>query len=273
MKKTEVSELVTNGINQLSEALQAGKSATLVEYLNVMARFHSYSFNNILLITLQKPDATRVAGFQSWKSMKRMVRKGEKGIGIIAPMIGKKKDEAETGEGTKTLFGFKVVHVFDISQTDGEELPQFAQSNGEPGQYHEKLESLVRDRGIDLIYVAPGGGADGVSKHGEIHIRPDLPSCEKFSVLAHEFAHEILHHGNRRNETTKTIRETEAEAVAYVVCQAIGIETTTRSSDYIQLYCGNDDTLVESLDYIQKTASMILDGIMQHQPQEAETVS
>ena len=272
MKKTEVKELVTNGINQLSEALQAGKSATLVEYLNVMARFHKYSFNNILLNTLQNPDATRVAGFQTWKSMNRIVRKGEKGIGIIAPMIGKKKDEA-MGEGNKTVFGFKVVHVFDVSQTDGEDMPEFAQSHGDPGEYHEKLESLVRDRGIDLIYIAPDGGADGVSKHGEIHVRPDLPSCEKFSVLAHELAHEILHHGNRRNETTKSIRETEAEAVAYVVCQAIGVETTTRSSDYIQLYCGNDDTLTESLDFIQKTASMILDGIMQEQPQQAELVS
>ena len=272
MKKTEVKDLVTNGINQLSEALQEGKSTTLVQYLNVMSRFHNYSFNNILLITLQNPNATRVAGFQAWRSLKRNVMKGEKGIAIIAPMIGKNKDE-DADKGTRSVFGFKVVHVFDISQTEGEDLPEFAQSHGDPGEYHERLESLVRDRGIDLIYVAPDGGADGVSKHGEIHVRPDLPSCEKFSVLAHELAHEILHHGNRRNETTKTIRETEAEAVAYVVCQAIGVETTTRSSDYIQLYCGNDDTLTESLDYIQKTASMILDGIMQDKPQEAEAVS
>jgi Zn-dependent peptidase ImmA (M78 family) len=90
---------------------------------------------------------------------------------------------------------------------------------------------------------------------------PDLPPAEEFAVLAHELAHELLHRGERRKETSKTIRETEAEAVAFVVCQAVGLETTTRSSDYIQLYSGTKDTLAESLEHIQKTAAAILAGL------------
>ena len=127
MKREEVSELVERGIRELNEALAAGKSDRLQQYLDVMARFPRYSFNNCILIAVQFPQARIVQGFHAWKKLGRSVKKGEKGIGIIAPMIGRKKDEEGQADDStgKTIFGFKVVHVFDVSQTEGDELPEF----------------------------------------------------------------------------------------------------------------------------------------------------
>ena len=127
MKREEVSELVERGIRELNEALAAGKSDRLQQYLDVMARFPRYSFNNCILIAMQCPQAQMVQGFRAWKKLGRSVIKGEKGIGIIAPMIGRKKDEEGQADDStgKTIFGFKVVHVFDVSQTEGDELPEF----------------------------------------------------------------------------------------------------------------------------------------------------
>ncbi len=264
MKKDQVKEIVQSGIKQLSEALQNGKSDDLMRYLSVMSRFHNYSFNNILLIAKQKPDATRVAGFRAWRELNRCVMKGEKGIGIIAPLIRKNQENIKAeDQDSSEVFGFKVVHVFDISQTEGEDLPDIAQSHGDPRHYQAKLEDLVRSRGIELIYDGFDGNTDGVSRNGEIQIQPDLSVSEKFSVLVHELAHEILHHGDRKNETTKTVQETEAEAVAYVVCQAVGVETKVRSSDYIQIYLGNEETIAESMSHIQRAASQILDALLE----------
>ena len=146
MKREEVKELVERGVRELQEALAAGKSDRLQQYLNVMARFPRYSFNNCILIAVQAPDATMVQGFRAWKKLGRNVKKGEKGIGIIAPMIGRKKDDNgnATEDGEKSVFGFKVVHVFDVLQTEGDELPQFAEVSGTAGDNIEAVESLIR---------------------------------------------------------------------------------------------------------------------------------
>ena len=116
MKREEVTELVERGLSELSDALANGKSDRLKEYFAVMARFPKYSFNNAMLIYLQAPSASLVQGFHAWRKMGRAVIKGQKGIGIIAPMLGvKKEDDAGADDsGEKRIFGFKVVHVFDI---------------------------------------------------------------------------------------------------------------------------------------------------------------
>lgn len=221
-----------------------------------------------MLIMLGKPNATRVAGFQTWKTLGRYVKSGEKGIVIIAPMILRKKsDNSPTAEPLdskaedKKILRFKAVYVFDVSQTDGEPLPEFARVGGNPNGMTEALKAFVTGQGITLEYSDSLGSAHGVSLGAKILLRPDLTSAEEFSVLTHELAHEMLHRTERRKETTKTIRETEAEAVAFVVCQAIGLDTNTAASDYIRLYAGNKETLSESLDLIQKTAAQILTGI------------
>jgi antirestriction protein ArdC len=273
MKREEVSELVERGIRELNDALAAGKSDRLTQYLEVMSRFPRYSFNNCILISLQFEDAQIVQGFHAWKKMGRSVKKGEKGIGIIAPMIGRKKDEDAQVDKSKdkTVFGFKVVHVFDVSQTEGDDMPEFAQVAGDPGESIPAVEALICSWGIELLYEVIPGGADGVSKKGTIVIDPTLEPPKTLLTLVHEAAHEKLHFdAERRKETTKTIRETEAEAVAHVVCRALGLETIDHCADYIQLYNGDVEVLTKSMDYIQKTAASILDGI-QAQTADAET--
>lgn len=267
MNREEIQNRVESAYEELIKALEAGKSETLIQYLKMCSRFHQYSLGNCILIYLQKPDATFVAGYRRWLELHRFVRKGEKGIAILAPLVRKRLAKKEEGSGEKdkevkrSIVGFRSVFVFDVSQTEGEELPQFAVSSGEPGDLIGAMEQFIRGRGITLTYEVLSGGANGVSSGGSIAISPDLSPPETFRVLVHEAAHELLHQGERRGETTKTIRELEAEAVAFIVASAFEIDSSTRSSDYIQLYNGDKDSLVRSLDYIQKTAATIIESL------------
>ncbi len=263
-------EIVSNALAMLAAALEAGNSAALTAYLNVMARFHKYSWTNCLLIAMQRPDATHVAGFRAWLGFGRHVRKGEKGIAILAPITSKRKAEADqqqqqddknTAEQAKHLIGFRSTYVFDIAQTDGQDLPEFTTVKGNPAQHLERLRALVGSHSITLDYDASIAPAKGVSRGGRITLLPNLPAAEEFSTLVHELSHEKLHRTDRRVETTKTIRETEAEAVAFVVCHAIGLDTNTAAADYIKLYNGDRATLSASLQFIQSTAAEILTAL------------
>lgn len=214
---------------------------------------------------MQRPDASHVAGFNTWKKLGRYVMQGEKGIGIIAPMVfgGKQESNSSRSENDETPhIRFKVVRVFDVSQTDGQPLAEFAPIRGDPGEYLTRLRELVTQQNIKLEYDDIPGGAEGLSRGGSITIQKGLSPAEDFSVLVHEWAHEMLHKKDRRAETTKTQRETEAEAVAFVVSKTIGLDTSTRTSDYIQLYQGDAKTLSSSLELIQKTAAEILGELL-----------
>lgn len=264
MNREEAIQRSDDALKDLAEALKQGKSETLVRYLDTMSRFHKYSFGNCMLIALQRPDATLVAGFYRWRELHRWVRKGEAGIAILAPMVvGKKSKDDEANDQRKrkearTLLGFRVVYIFDVSQTEGKELPEFATMKGDPGENLARLEDIVRARGIALTYEEHLGGALGKSEGGKITLLSSLNKVEAFTTLTHELAHELLHRGDRRQETTKVIRETEAEAVAYVVAKSIGLDPSTQSSDYIQLYSGDEQLLLQSLELIRKVASDIL---------------
>ena len=269
----QAKKIADQALEQLADALAHGKSEALTRYLAMLAKFHRYSFGNVLMILSQRPDATHVAGFQTWRQMGRFVRKGEKGIVIIAPMLIRKRDEqADAGtDEAKPILRFRGVYVFDVSQTDGEALPEPARVNGDPRHHTDRLKALVTERGITLDHADVPPDALGVSRGGHISIRPDLEPAVEFSVLAHELAHELLHRGEDR-PASKTVRETEAEAVAFVVCQAIGLENGTAASDYIQLFDGKAETLAASLDRIQKTAADIiaaLHGALASEPAEA----
>jgi len=261
-----IAEIASNALTTLAAALEAGNSAALAAYLNITARFHKYSWTNCLLIALQRPDATHVAGFRAWLGFGRHVRKGEKGIAIFAPIISKRKtevdgqqeEESSSAEPASRLVGFRSAYVFDIAQTDGQDLPEFATVKGNPAQHLERLKTLVGSHSITLDYDASIAPAKGVSRGGCITLMPNLPAAEEFSTLVHELSHEKLHRTDRRTETTKTIRETEAEAVAFVVCHAIGLDTNTAAADYIKLYNGDRATLSASLHFIQSTAAEIL---------------
>jgi hypothetical protein len=278
--------LVADNIQFLVEQLEAGNSEALTGYLNAMARFHNYSFGNILLIGRQKPDASRVAGMYAWNQLGRRVKRGEKGIQIYAPMLGRRRKEhdntdaktAETSKPAWDLVGFRPVFVWDVKQTEGKELPELDTVKGDVGTYLESLRAFVKEQGIKLDYFDKEDSAKGMSYGGTIRLRPDLPAAEEFSVLVHELAHEMLHKTSRRTMTTKTVRETEAEAIAFVVCQSIGLETGSASSDYIRLYHGNAKLLQESLEIVQRTAAVILGAISPEvrqaekpeQPQESQ---
>ena len=265
----EARKLATEGLEHLNQALGEGKSETLENYLSFLAKFPHYSFSNCMLIAQQCPDATHVAGYNKWKQLGRHVKKGEKAIRILAPLIGKDKatdsqDSDQTAE--RKPRGFRAVGVFDISQTEGKDLPQAAALEGaiegDPGEAASRLEKLVASNGISLTYAEPDRGALGTSSGGKIVIRPGLSPADNFSVLLHELAHELLHKGERRNDTDRTVRETEAEAVAFTVCRALGIDSRTRSSDYIALHRGDSKVLSESLKYIQHTASYMIEQLM-----------
>jgi N-terminal domain of anti-restriction factor ArdC len=279
MKLEEVNQRTKEAVDFLVAALESGHSAVLTQFLAAMAKFRNYSFGNIMLIARQKPDATSVAGFRAWNSLGRFVRRGEKGISILAPIVGHRRsrqNEIATDIDTlnavveckseRQLIGFRAVYVFDISQTEGRELPTLTEVHGDVSGHRERLVKFVGIQGIALTYSDRIAPAKGLSHGGKITLLCGMQPAEEFSTLTHEIAHEILHRGDRRTHTTKEVRETEAEAVAFVVCQALGLETGTSSADYIQLWHGDADLLRASLEAVQQTAAAILGGIAPEQP-------
>lgn len=250
----------------LIAAVEAGHSEQLTTYLQTLAKFHNYSFRNVLLIALQHPSATQVAGYQQWRKLERQVRKGEKGIAILAPVMKRQKRADKTGSPPQqenedppaTPSGYRTTFVFDISQTDGKPLPEFPAVQGDPGDLIATICQALKRSNIAVIFDYVSGGAQGESSGGQVTVRPDLSAAETLRTLVHEFAHELLHKGDRRKETTKKIRETEAEAVAFAVCTAVGLQMNSSSSDYIQLYNGSAKTLMESLEHIRNCSAAIL---------------
>ena len=259
--------LIKQAVDYLIEQLEAGHSETLAAYLGTMARFHNYSFGNILQIARQRPDATRVAGFGAWKELGRFVKRGEKGIQILAPVVGyrRKRDDAEQEADTKpqpVLMGFRAVFVFDYAQTEGADLPELNHRiSGDVGSNRDSLVAFLAQQDIKLEFNEKIAPALGVSYGGRIALLPGQSKAEEFVTLVHETAHELLHKAERRTFTTATVRETEAEAVAFIVGQAVGLEMGTASSDYIQLYKGNASLLAESLEVIQRTSAVILGAL------------
>ncbi len=261
-------EVIAENIKLLIAQLEAGHSEGLTAYLTAMGRFHNYSFGNILEIARQKPDATRVAGLYAWNQLGRKVTKGQKGIRILAPVIGmrKKKDTQTEKDVTKqnqpVLVGFRSAYVFDVSQTEGAELPELSERvSGSVGEYRERLIDFIAAQGIELEFKESIAPALGMSYGGRIAALPGQAPAEEFSTLVHELAHEMLHKAERRTATTKTVRETEAEAIAFVVGSSIGLTNGHASADYIHLYHGNAALLAESLEVIQKTSALILSAI------------
>ena len=274
-EKTATQQLIKQNVDSLIQQLEAGHSDTLTAYLTAMSRFHNYSFGNILEIARQKPDATRVAGMYAWNQLGRRVKKGEHGIRILAPIIGVKRkpqEEAEkdlTKQNIAVLVGFRNAYVFDVSQTDGAELPEHASVKGDTGENRDRLVEFIHAQNIELEFNERIAPAMGVSYGGKIVLLPGQSNAEEFSTLVHELAHEMLHKADRRTTTTKVVRETEAEAIAFVVSKAVGLQTGTASADYIQLYHGNASLLAESLEVIQKASAVIL-AALETKPEDEE---
>ncbi len=230
-------------------------------YLDVQARFHNYSWHNCMLIFMQRRDATRVAGYRAWQKLGRQVRKGERGIRILAPCPFKRERATADGD-SETVQGmfFKAVSVFDVSQTDGEALPSVDVPTVETAadDLLARLARVAVSREITLAFQPVSGGAFGVSKRGAIEIDNQHPTGQQAKTLAHELAHEALH-WDIKGPFTRSLAELEAEAVAYVVCRHFGLDTEVRSSRYIALWQGDAKSMRESLERIATTARSIID--------------
>ncbi len=268
-KPVSAQQLVRENVQYLIEQLEAGHSEALTTFLRAMAVFRNYSLSNQLSIARQRPSATRVAGMYAWNQLGRFVNKGEKGIAILAPVIGthsKHRDvEAEQPDANRpSLLGFRRVYVWSEDQTHGLPLPELEPVTGEAGVYLDRMREYVISQGIALEYTESIAPALGTAFGTTIRLLPGQSKAEELTTLVHETAHLALKHQDRRTATTKTVRETEAEAVAFVVAQGIGINAAN-SASYIQLYHGNAALLMESLELVQQTATIILSALKTEQ--------
>jgi len=252
----DLANSITERIEELAQATDAARmSEEMLRYLDVYSKFHQYSIYNIFCIMMAFPEASQVAGFQRWRSLGRFVRKGEKGIPILAPILF--KEDPDDPDSDKVLRGFKVVYVYDISQTDGEPLPEPPnwKSPEKNKKLEEKLIQFANKRGIQVSVVKLGGETQGVSKGGLIEVDPSAGT----KTLIHEIGHEILHRDENR-PTESCLRELEAESVAYVVCKHFGLEISS-SPNYIALHGADSEMIMGHLEWIRKTSIEIIKEI------------
>lgn len=290
-------------IKEITESIEAGirelfESGTYQSYLSTMSRFHKYSLNNTVLIHMQKPDATLVAGFNAWKNkFGRHVKKGEKGIQILAPAaVQKKVQETVLDPDThaplldadgnvvteeKTVISvphFKPVTVFDVSQTEGKPLPALAKPlTGDVEHYEAFVEALRRSSPVPIAFEQMAPTTDGYFSASDqrIAIRPGMSEVQTVTAMVHEIGHSRLHDYDKlRAEALaaggkepvikdRRTEEVEAESVAYSVCQYYGIETAENSFGYIAAWSKGKELkeLKASLNTINKTASDLITDI------------
>lgn len=282
----EITDKLEQGIKELFE------SERFKEYLTTMSKFYNYSFNNTLLIAMQKPNATLIAGYTSWqRNFDRHVMKGEKGIKILAPAPYKAHEEREKidpstqkplldADGkpvTETVEvlrpAFKVVSVFDVSQTDGKELPDIAvdELTGSVENYAAFFEALKQESPVPISFEDIPGGAKGYFSHVEnrIAIQEGMSEIQTIKTAIHEIAHAKLHaiHPDEKvapeDRKDRHTKEVEAESVAYTVCQRYGIETSDYSFGYIAGWSTDKETkeLKGSLETIRSTAAEMIESI------------
>ena len=282
----EITDKLEQGIKELFE------SERFKEYLRTMSKFYNYSFNNTLLIAMQKPEATYVAGYTSWqRNFDRQVMKGEKGIKILAPAPYKTQEEREKIDPVtqKPVIGadgkavtetvevlrpaFKVVSVFDVSQTDGKELPDIIvdELKGTVENYEAFFDALKQESPVPISFEDIPGGAKGFFSPVEsrIAIQEGMSEIQTVKTAIHEIAHAKLHafkpdeKAAPEDKKDRHTKEVEAESVAYTVCQRYGIETSDYSFGYIAGWSSGKETkeLKSSLDTIRKTAAEMIEGI------------
>lgn len=286
----EITDRLEQGI------LQVFESERYKEYLRVMSKFHHYSFNNTMLIALQKPDASLIAGFSAWKNTHgRTVKKGEKGIRIIAPAPFKVKQEMEkldpktnmplvgadgnaiTEEKEITIPAYKVVSVFDVSQTEGKELPSIGvdELTGDVSQYEDFFTALKKASPVPIALEHIEGSAHGYYHLAEkrIAIDDNMSELQTLKTAIHEIAHAKLHDidlnapkEEKENRPNQRTREVEAESVAYTVCRHYGLDTSDYSFGYVAGWSSGKELseLKGSLETIRLAASELIDNIDGH---------
>ena len=281
-KLSEITDSIERGIKELFA------SDKYKQYLQTMSRFHRYSVNNQMLIFMQKPDASLVAGFNKWKdSFGRNVKRGEKGIKIIAPAPYKKKIEKEkldpdtklplldeNGQPIKeekevNVSTFKVVSVFDVSQTEGKPLPEISSDLSESVEHYDAfMEAIKRSSPVPIDFMPIKSGADGYFSYDKqrITLRESMSETQTVCAAIHEVAHSKLHNYARKAYETedqvkdRRTEEVEAESIAYAVCAYFGIETSENSFGYLASWSSDKELkeLKSSLEIINKTSSELI---------------
>ena len=286
-KLKEITDRLEQGITELFE------SERYKEYLRVMSKFHNYSFNNTLLIAMQKPDASLVAGFSAWKNnFGRNVMKGQKGIKIIAPSPFKIRQEMKkidphtqqpiigkdgkpvTEEKEITIPAYKVVSVFDVSQTEGKELPDIAvdELTGDVERYKDFFAALEKTSPVPIGFEQIAGGSHGYYhlEDKRIAIDEGMSELQTLKTAIHEIAHAKLHdidlnapENEQQPRVDRRTREVEAESVAYTVCQHYGLDTSDYSFGYVAGWSSGRELseLKSSLETIRSAAAEIINSI------------
>ena len=261
----------------VSDIFQSGQYAA---YLTAMSKFHHYSFGNTMLIFMQCPNATHVAGYHDWRrNFGRQVKRGERGITILAPCPYRRKEEVEeaASDGSPATsvqwvqrMGFRTVTVFDVSQTEGKPLPELAKKlTGDAAQYESMVAALRSISPYPISMESFPGGAYGCCNFVERRslVQPDMSQIQTIKTMIHEVSHAKLHAPEKTEELPqhkqRFVREMEAESVAYVVCRHFGIDTSDYSFGYVAGWSRGRELsqLRESLDLIRNTAAELIDGI------------
>jgi len=257
MPKTIQAEPKPSALERLEAGVTALLSSTAWKAaLEAQRRFHHYSFRNVMLIFQQCPRATRVAGYQVWKSLGRQVKKGEKGLCILAPLVGKDAD------GETAVRGFRDAYVFDLSQTEGDELPEtppLVPLEGEMvylSTLLNRLEVWLANQHIGLEHKVLPNGTHGAyhSKAHRITVSSALSPNAAFKTLIHETAHALLH----RESTERVQAELEAESCAYLVCAELGLDTGSYSFAYLADWTPSVQALLEAGQKATLAAKQIL---------------
>src|SRR5688572_1237870 len=265
-KRKEVDEMVKKGFENLVGEMKQGHTENYLEYLAFVSRFHKYSHFNQMLIFSQKPDATLVAGYKTWREMGHQVKAGEKGIKIMAPIYVKNVAENELGQLTslQKLAGFRVVSVFDSSQLTEPAKAFWDFRKNIPDNAEDKYELVKRavmSDALGIIETPMPRGKRGEATEDVIYLQEGMNSVDRTNVLIHEWGHEILHFGPARSlveeEFPKPVQECQAELVSYVVSQFLGIENQF-SRDYLLHYGNTAETLIKNMDVIQKTSHYMI---------------
>lgn len=252
---SKLNKQIEQYLKELAEATdEARVSKEMTRYLNFCARFYNYSPSNVFLILFANPNASYVAGFNTWKKLGRYVKRGEKAIPIFAPHFWREKDS----EGNEIdRIGFHVAHVFDISQTDGESLPEQPnwKSPEKNLELQKKLMELAKANGITVTIETLDGDTQGLSKGGSIVLSPEAGT----KTLIHEIAHEFLHQVEK-NQLTRSEKEMEAESIAYIVASYLGLRNLNCPT-YIALHGENSEKILTQFNRINTTARKIISAV------------
>ena len=237
------------------------------QYLQIQAQFPHYSARNAMLILCQDPYATRVASYRRWQSMGRQVQKGQHGLSILAPLIYQQINE-ETGEKQGAIKGFRLVSVFDVAQTEGDPLPEITTKllGNDPDGLFDHLSQVARGLGFTVTDATFEDERNGDCNHESmmIRVKRDNAPAQRVKTLAHELGHAMLH-CTPADRIERTLCELEAESVAYVVCQSLGLETSDYSFGYVAGWAGDaekaQELIMASASRIQKSANAIVSQV------------